>query len=292
MTEIKSMTTQELRSYVSQRQLTGIEFIEAGQRLLVLSKDLSNKVTGELMEPISVWIDDEDFLKRWNDIDRADAIRDKHREDKQKQRSHNDYYERVARLEEARRQNQHKKSHIEQHKLIPKLRETVTFQMETTTLDTFKDQYMTECTTIVLEGLSPKVQAMDRIKQQFEEARALPAFRLMPWPMIIKIDLGKGTTFNSLPAPSDPELAKKARVAELQHMLYMMQTGAIEASQMEPFGEIEITPLGDTSIPKGSLKIITKDGGSLDRDWTELSDAQRNEIIADSLNGKILCQGA
>ena len=144
-----------------------------------------------------------------------------------------------------------------------------------------------------LAPFSPQAQAQDDLNRQFEKTLERSMFWLMPWQPILSVEIGNGATFQSLPTHPNKDLAKSIKIAKIQHLLHMEQEGHVSISQSEPFGEIDITPLkNDISVdPEGSLKIITKDGGTFDRDWINLSDAQRNKVIADSINGTILCQG-
>ena len=67
----------------------------------------------------------------------------------------------------------------------------------------------------------------------------------------------------------------------------METEGKIKLSQHEPFGKIEIEPLDP---PEQQITITDQQGEKYSFDWQELSDAQRNKVIADIKENRILCK--
>ena len=271
------MTIEEIRAGLSEREITELEFRMVGGMILRKSKELSQKVSDEILKPISVWLNDKDFVSKWKnpseEPDWAAYKRD------QREWNLRAAWEAMRIKRERERQVRELFSESAFSRISPQNNPCAT--MEVLPLSAF------------LAPFSPASQAQDDLNRQFEKVLERSMFWLMPWQRIIKTEIGTGATFSALPTHPDKEIAKSIKIAKIQHLLHMEREGLISTSQTETFGEITITPLkGEAEYPEGSLKITTKDGGSFDRDWNNLSDAQRNKVIADSINGIILCHGA
>ena len=74
--DITDMTIEEIRAGLSEREITELEFRMVGVMILNRSKELSQKVSDEILKPISVWLNDKDFVSKWKTPDWAAYKRD------------------------------------------------------------------------------------------------------------------------------------------------------------------------------------------------------------------------
>ena len=81
---------------------------------------------------------------------------------------------------------------------------------------------------------------------------------------------------------------KQDKVSKLIHLLHLEMEGKVKLTQKEQFGEIQIERLSD-----GDAGIMIKDKQGLEYhfDWQDLNNAQREKVIADIKERKILCMG-
>jgi len=122
---------------------------------------------------------------------------------------------------------------------------------------------------------------------QFKQARTMSISNLLPWKLLLSTQLTSVKHFKDLKAYCP---AKKDRISKLMHLLQMETDGKVKLSQDEPFGNILIEPLDIDQ--KQNITIKDQDGRSYHFDWQELSDNQRNKIIADIKANQILCKTA
>jgi hypothetical protein len=272
------MTIEEIRAGLSEREITELEFRMIGGMILNKSRELSQKVSEEILKPISIWLNDKDFVSKWkNPSEEPDWAA----------------YKRDQREWNLRAAWEAIRIKREREKQVRELLKESAFSRYTSPQNDLCATMEVLPLSAFLAPFSPQAQAEDDLNRQFEKPLERSMFWLMPWPPILSVEIGTGATFSALPTHPDKTLAKKIKIAKYQHALHMAHEGKITLSQEKPFGEIILAPLCDKiSDPEGSLKIMTKDGESLDRCWTDLSDAQRNKVIADSINGIILCHGA
>jgi len=60
-----------IQSELTNREITDIDMIAFGNIIMNIAKFLSKKVNDELLEPISCWLDDPEWLKRFQTDDKA-----------------------------------------------------------------------------------------------------------------------------------------------------------------------------------------------------------------------------
>ena len=62
----------------------------------------------------------------------------------------------------------------------------------------------------------------------------------------------------------------------------------VRLNQDKPFGEIKIEPIDINQ--EQSIKITDQQGSTYNFNWQDLSDAQRDKVIADIKERRILCK--
>jgi hypothetical protein len=240
---------------------------------------LSKKVNTELLEPISKWLDNPDWMKRF--------------------RVYEDNTPNWANYKRRQRRwtKQQKAMARERLKLYwQEIRKKRTFRSEFYNIKSGASprgspqmDITSYFLTPIIAPFSPKEQRRAETNLEFQQGRELSISNLLPWQVLIASefnskDLIKLTELKTY-AEENP---KSDTVAKLQHLLQMETEGKIALQQAEPYGEISIASID----PDQESSIIVKDqsGRHYDFDWCDLSDAQRNKVIADIKSNKILCK--
>jgi len=249
-------------------------FTLLGQMVYERTITLSLRVNTELLEPISHWLDDPDFMDRFKV---TESEKPTWAEYKRKQREYD-----LSAAWEASRIKLQKRQQLSEFQsyvagLIPKGKATNTH------LHITGKDYLTP----ILEPFSPPEQLKRETAQDFRQALSLAVSNLLPWDLLIAQHLYGPRKLSELPVHYQ-ENPRKDRVAKLQHLLQMEQEGKVELQQAEPFQDIDITPV-DIDLDQ---RITIKDqyGRSYILDWQLLSDNQRNKIITDLKDNRILCK--
>ncbi|MFC1828038.1 hypothetical protein ACFL0O_00315 [Thermodesulfobacteriota bacterium] len=235
---------------------------------------LSRKVNTELLEPISAWLDDPDFMDRFKvtESEKPDWA-----EYKRKQREYD-----LRKAWEAIRLKRLKRKRLSGYQsyvagLIPRGKAT-NIHLHIAGKD---------CLTPILEPFSPPEQLKRETAQDFRQALSLAVSNLLPWNLLITQHLYGPRKLVELPVHYQ-ENPRKDKAAKLQHLLQMEQEGKVTLQQTEPFQDIYITPV-DIDLNQ-RIKLKDQQGRSYEFDWQAFSDNQRNKIIADLKDNKILCK--
>jgi len=257
-------------------KLTHIDLRAYGNIIFNRTKALSLTVNKELLEPISKWIEDPDFMKKhavilnnqapnWSEYKR----RQRHWTQQQKLLA----AERLKLYwQEIRSRNKHRK-YI--NSLIPRGSPRGRPQLNASS----------DFLSPIISPFSPIEQTRQETLRLFEQARALTLSNRLPYRILITDELTESKKLNALKSYADK---KQDKIAKLQNLLQMEMEGKIRLSQDEHFGEITIKPL-DTNREQ-NITIKDQQGETYQFDWQDLSDAQRNKVIADIKDNRILCK--
>jgi hypothetical protein len=248
-----------------------------GNIIYAKALSLSRKVNRELLTPISKWLDDPDFMKRHqvmigNDVPNWAEYKRKAREWTEQQRKIAAQRLRLY-WQEIHARKSHKK-YI--NSLIP--REN---QGPSPILDVMPDFLAP-----IVSPFSPIEQARQETLRIFEQARTLSISDLLPWRILITSELTEPKTLDDLPEYAEH---KQDRIAKLQHLLQMDMEGTVTINQTSPFGEVTIVPTGASQ--EGLFTIKDQQGQTYEFDWQGLNDNQRDKVIADIKDRRILCKG-
>jgi len=239
------------------------------------TKTLSMTVNTELLEPISQWIDDPDFMKKHKVIIDHEApkwaeYKRKHREWTQQQKLL--AAERLRLYWQEIRKKQKFRDEI--GKLIPR-----GSPKGSPKLNPSRDFL-----TPIIAPFSPIEVSRQETLRLFEQARVTSITNRLPYRILITSELTESKTLNELKQYTTP---KQDKIAKLQNLLQMEMEGKVTLHQDQPFGEIEIEPV---YIPDQNITIKDQQGETYQFDWQDLSDAQRNKVIADIKDNRILCK--
>jgi hypothetical protein len=251
--------------------------------LLDSTVSLSKRTNDELLQPISEWLDDPDFLKKYEQIleDQIDSAGYK-----RKQRE----WTRQEKMLAAERLRLYWQE-IHRKKNLRKELSTLLGQSRLS-MDNGEESRLRISSNFlspILSPFSPLEHRRAELSQEFEQVTQISISDKLPWKAILSSEI-KGVTDIKDLTIYYPENPKADIAAKLQHLLQMETDGNITLIQDEPFGEISIAPVGVE--PENSITITDQKGESYRFDWNELSDNHRSKVIADALNNEIICRCA
>lgn len=297
----------------------------AGKLIKDQALALSHKVNNELMQPISNWLDDPDWMTRFkvyeDNLPNWAEYKRNQREWSQQQRDL--FRQRMKMYWQEIHRKRNLKSEVA--KMLKSSRVSTdnadnADNAESKRNSNSKYAYLSP----ILTPYSPPEEHKRNTHQEFMQALSASVSNLLPWRTILLSEIQEHTsnetmTLNKMKTyyMEDP---RKDISSKLMHLLQLDTEGAITLSQSEPFGDICISsetktvssPLFSNRTdthesthdsnqhpyqhPKGSdtyssiIMIKTRDGKSEDVDWQQLSNAQRSKVVADIKDNKILCK--
>ena len=276
---------------------------------------LSHKVNDQLMQPISTWLDDDSWMTRFKVYD---GDLPNWAEYKRKQREWNEQQKQELRermkmywQEIHRKRNQHSAV----AKMLSESRLSDSENIGELSIDNQENpesKINNISVASILSHFSPQAEHQRETQQEFHQALKISIANLLPWRTILMTDINE--TISNKPNQTMTlsdfktycEDEKTDTTSKLIHLLQLETDGQIQLSQSEPFGEINITQnISHTNIHqhdsfKNSNPLISEGSDILIKDkqgntypqigWRELSNAQRDKVVADLKQNKILCK--
>ena len=253
-----------IKRLLNNKKFRRLNFEMIGLLVLHASKSLLTRTQKELMEPLGVLFNmmengETEILNEdrdWTVLKR-----------KQRARILRDHWEKI------RRQKAHMRK-IVQH--YPRVR----------TYDTKTEIHNTE---VISQFCRPFSAAGNNNREFASELREIMQAGIkheLPWQQILAQQIINGTsTFNELsPVISD---LKRDKAIKFQTLLEMANAGQIDIVQEENFGDIHFNPHLNTT-PETDLAIKDPQGCIYQLDWDNLQPKQRDKVIADLRNKRIM----
>jgi len=330
-----------------------IDLRVAGQIVRGRAIHLSHKVNEELMQPISHWLDDPDWMTRFTvydgELPNWAVYKQKQREWDEYQKQEQAikmrlYWSEVTRLRNMR---------SEVSKMLAESRLSNDIDIQPTDTPCADNPCSEDYISPLLESYSPIAEHKRNIRQEFIQSLSQSISNLLPWRTILLSEISESLNRSQSDSLSLSSLQiyyeedkKKDIASKLMHLLQLDKDGDITISQSEPFGEISVSipslagidsiktntnintyienknppdSYSNTHNPveecryafqtnrflslEGSelsnkhlidypsdINIQDTDGNTYLFDWKQLSNAQRNKVIADIKSNKILCK--
>jgi hypothetical protein len=252
------------------------DLIYYGNIIFNRTKSLSITVNRELLEPISKWIDDPDFMKKHAVI--LDNEAPNWSEYKRQQRQWTQQQKLIAaqRLKLYRQDIRKRKKHRQYiNSLIPRGSPKGSPQLNPSS----------DFLSSIITPFSPIEQTRQETLRLFDQARAMTLSNRLPYRILITDELTESKNLNELTSYTDK---KQDKIAKLQNLLQMEMEGKIKLNQEMHCGDITIEPVDIDR--EQSITIKDQQGETYHFDWQDLSDAQRNKVIADIKDNRILCK--
>ena len=258
------MVAEIIKRLLNNKKFRRLNFEMIGMLVLLASKSLLTRTQKELMEPLGLLfnimenVETETFNegRDWTVLKR-----------KQRARILRDHWEKI------RRHKAHMRN-IVQH--YPRAR----------TYDIKTEIHNTEVISQFCMPFSATANNNREFASELREIMQAGIKHELPWQQILAQQIINGTsTFNELsPIISDH---KRDRAIKFQTLLEMANAGQIDIVQEKNFGDIHFNPpLNKT--PKTDLAIKDPQGCIYQLDWHTLQPKQRDKVIADLRNKRIM----
>lgn len=297
----------------------------AGKLIKESAFHLSHKVNHELMEPISSWLKDKDWMTRFTVYEHSLP---NWAEYKRNQREWTEQQKEILRnrmkmyWQEIHKQRNQKS---EVAKLLSESRLSDAEPLHELSVDNEKNsnsetnQY--NYASPILLHYSLQAERRRNTLQEFTQALQTSPSNLLPWRVILLTEIHESISNADKMRLTDfktyyQENKKTDIASKLIHLLQLEKENKIHLSQSEPFGAVNIslenytdsTPLFSNQHPEGpdtyqskisqsnsninsEIQIKDKSGKTYPEiDWRNLSNAQRNKVVADIKNNEIICK--
>ena len=270
---------------LTKKEINKINIRALANYLLIRTLALSRAVNTEILEPISLWQDDPNFMEKFR-INIEDQVPN-WAEYKRKQRHWTQQQKLLA--------AEHLKLYWQEIRKKRNFRKELSSILGKKTQSQFCTDTLTHKNTILDENfLLPIIAPFSPIEQcrrealyQLKQARTMSISNLLPWKLLLSTELTSVKNFKDLKVYCP---AKKDRISKLMHLLQMETDGEVKLNQDSPFSDIIIEPL-DVELEQ-NITIKDQNGQEYRFGWQELSDNQRNKIVADIKANQILCKTA
>lgn len=270
--EIETLMEQEF----TDKKITEIDMRILGKIVYGKAITLSEKVNSDLLEPISHWLDDPDWMSRFkidesNIPDWAKYKRKQRQWEKQQKQIASErlrlYWQEIKKRRKLRN---------EMKRIVAKSSSGVKSQVEITR----------DFIAPIISPFSPLKQHKEETRQQFLQVFSLSVSDLMPWQIMISAELTETKKFESIKKYHSD--IRMDTVSKIIHLLQMETEGKIILIQEQPFSDITIEPIEMTTETEITIK--DRQGRDYNFDWQTLSENQRNKIVSDIKDHKIICK--
>jgi chromatin segregation and condensation protein Rec8/ScpA/Scc1 (kleisin family) len=236
---------------------------------------LSRKVNDELLAPISKWLDDPHWMSRFKvSEDRTPKWAAYKR--RQRQWTKQQRYLAAERLRLYRQE-------IRRRRALRKEISTLTGRAHPK--KAFDLQLPQRFFDPIISPFSPPAQLKAETEHEFRRVLSLSVSDFLPWKLLLISGLTEAKKFTELKA-YDLQSTKRDKVCKLIHLLELEKQERLTLTQDEPFGDITIIPSQHQN--KASITVRDRQGQDYDFNWLNLSDKQRDKIIADIRETKII----
>lgn len=257
------------------REIEEINIQRWGDIVYSKAMALSKKVNDDLLSPIGKWIDDpgwvkkfqiiEDDIPNWSIYKRSQRHRIRRLKALGQERLR-DYWQ------ELRRRRNYRK---EVSRLSAGIPRKAGFQIE------ISEDFMSP----IISPFSPPAQLQAETLRQFQQSRKTSFSDLLPWRLLLSSELTTVKSFSDLKVYGH---YKQDKAAKLIHLLHMETEGKVKIIQKKPFGDIRIEPMD--IVPMYNIMVKDRHSCKYFFQWDNLSDNQRDRIIADIKASRILCK--
>ena len=260
------------------------------------------------MEPISNWLDDPDWMKSFsvNESDLPPSSKYKqnqrHWDKMQKLEASIRQKERWAEIRRIRNQRSAVAKLLSESKLSDSNKEN---NLSIDNAENQESQLNNIRVASILAHFSPIAEHQRNTQLEFRQSLNISLSNLLPWRTILMTDINESInqreqhkTMKLTDFKQYVENSKIDKTSKLMHLLQLEKDGAIQLSQSEHLGEIDINishiqkhqhnsyenknPNSISSSEGSDIIIKDKQGNTYPEiDWTELSNAQRDKVVAD-----------
>jgi len=298
---------------LTSKEIAAFDLRIAGKLIKESAFLLSRKVNQELLEPMSKWLDDPGWINRFKISEKETPDWAKY---KRKEREWSKQQKELLRQRMKiywQEFHKHKKMKRKVAKLLSDSRLSSSKKAEEVIQESTEIEAKYQHVAPILTLYSPAEEKKRNTSYEFIQVLKTSVPNLLPWRTILTSEIQESNkdsmTLTEFKTYYDED-QKKDITAKLIHLLLLESEGYLELSQKEPFGEISVSkPFMQTQLSRdgkistqmsprsGSIKyqqidakiqIKDRHGNTFQTDWQILSNAQRNKVVKDIKNNRII----
>ena len=268
-----------IKENLTEKQISDIDFRLLGSLVLNKSKTLSVRVNEELLEPISRWLNDPEWMKKYriyenNNYNWASYKRTQRRWTKKQK------YLMAERLKRYRMEVR------KRQKISKELRQIIG---KPSSGKRVKIRLKQNFIMPIASPFSPEAQQRQETRREFCQALNLTVSDLLPWKLLLKSELNEINLIKLKELKTYyTEDKKRDTVSKLMHLLDLEKQGQVTIDQERAFGDITIQLSQDQA--EETITITDQEGKDYHFDWLVLSTHQREKVIHDIKGHQVLCK--
>ncbi len=266
-----------IRDQLSKEEIAKIDMGFWGDIILKKAKDLSFRTTTELLAPISIWMDDEAWLERFENTktktmpDWANYKRKSRKWTRQQRQLAGERLRRYLHAIRVKKQFREKVSHL-------------IGTAESQTVSSFKagEGFL----SLIVQPFSRPERNRMQLEKEFIQFAGLPISSVLPWRVMIVSAIKNSKKLSEIESyfPENPSVDK---VCKFMNLLQLSNEGVVSLSQEEPFGDVEIRINSRAST---SVVLKDRDGNEWNEDWIELGQDEKEQRIKQIKSHQVICR--
>lgn len=276
------MTDDQLKVAFSQGKESREAFLILGQMILDRTKALSVRVNTELLSPISKWLDDPDWLKKFSTVSDASypwaAYKRVERRYLAQKRE-----DAAMRLKQYWCEIRRRKFIKDVTRLIPKGAHH-TIGSPPPTLEIAHKNL-----SPVLSPFSVGEQKAAAIDAVFTRFMKFPVSRRLPWRQMVSGAVSCEKKLSALDTWYAKDI-KKDRISKFMAALELEAEGELRIYQKKPFDEIQLSPAQKSS--PADIFLMDQAGRDYHFDWHKLNTPQQQKIVSDIEGNRLVLKPA
>lgn len=271
------MDPKQILSELTPDEIEELDFRAMGNLILNRTITLSQSVNDELLDPVSEWLDDPDFMKKFTVTMDSTACN-------------------WAAYKRQTRQWTRQQKHLAQERLKlywQVIHQKKKLRQEISRLIGKPCPAQQNCFSPIHGFLLPIIKPFSRpeqarmdLERKFSKAMNLSVSNLLPWCAILTADTTTEKNFSDLKTYL-PEDKKKDRICKLMTLLHLENDGVISLNQKEPFEDFKIRP---KSIGRTQISIKDRRGNKWEQDWAGLCTEEKNKLIEKIKSRQVICR--
>jgi len=274
-----------IQKELTKKEMMKIDMRFLGDIILGQAKALSLRVDHELLKPIGIWLNDSDWMEKFLGQDNEKPDWAKYKQQSRQWSKQQKYL--------AQEKLKHYWKVIREKRIYRTKLSGILNKKEKNRNYNVVESYGALIDTAFLSDLvapfSPIEKHRAEIAFEFDQVYKLSISELLPWKTILISELteNRAATLDDLKIYVT-ENKKLDKISKFQHLLQMEMDGDICLEQVKHAGQIQIFP--KSTNHKYAITIKDKFGQSNNYNWPSLNKGQKNKIITDAIERKILCR--
>lgn len=268
--------SEEIFKELTAKEIMQIDMRFWGEMILAQAKNLSFKVNEELLKPISLWFNDYDWIKKFDEHDEKlpDWAGYKKKARQWKKQQKHLARDRLRLYQKAIRQKKNFRQEVS--KLLEKGHSKEKQPFKTTA----------NFLTPIIKPFSCFEQTRIKLEKEFLQIKDISVSYLLPWRAILASEIKNKRKFSCLKVYLSED-RKTDKVCKLMALLHLENEGRIHMTQTEPFHDLKIQA---ESLSPFQLSFKDQDGKEWEQDWLQADSEEKDRLIDKIKSRQVVCR--